>query len=123
MQQRQGDQGGDTAQSGNTAQMPSYMTQPHLSPSERQQRVRLLRERFQWLTQFNDEELEKISFCENGAPMLPGEDYFDISHPERGAFVGRTGEVIPEGACILRKGAMPPVVWSKLQNFPRQQSR
>lgn len=87
-----------------------------------QQRGRLLKERFQWLNQFNDEELEQISLCEAGAPMIPGDDYFDISHPEQGPFTGRAGEVIPEGACLLRKGAMSPATWNKLSNFSGRQS-
>jgi hypothetical protein len=89
----------------------------HLSPDQRREERRLLRDRFQWLNQFSDEELEQISLCEAGAPMVPGDDYFDISHPERGAFTGRTGEVVPEGSCLLRKGAMSPTIWNKLRNY------
>lgn len=131
MQPRSGQPGGGGTPSGaggapNSGAMNAQRTsQSSTSPTsdrKQQERGRLLKERFQWLSQFNDEELEQISLCDAGAPMIPGDDYFDISHPERGPFTGRAGELVPEGACLLRKGAMSPGVWSKLSNFSGRQS-
>jgi len=70
------------------------------------------------LNRFSDEELQKISICETGAEMVPGETYFDISHPESGSFVGLADQLIPEGGCLVRKAAVPKEVWNKLTTYP-----
>ena len=77
-----------------------------------------LRERFQWLNKFSDEELEKISFCEPGSEMQNGDAFFDISNPERGTFSARPGERIPEGGCLVSKKMIPGHLWDKLTQFP-----
>ncbi|HLH73995.1 MAG TPA: hypothetical protein VKX96_11985 [Chloroflexota bacterium] len=84
----------------------------------RMEQAKRLRERFDWLNRFSDEELQQISFCETGAEMVPGETYFDISHPEKGAFVGQQGQLIPEGGCLVRKASVSNEVWNKLTSYP-----
>ena len=84
----------------------------------RREESRRLRERFQWLNKFSDEELELISFCEPGSEMENGDSYFDISNPERGTFTGRQGERIPEGGCLVSKTTIPNHLWNKLTQFP-----
>jgi hypothetical protein len=79
---------------------------------------RLLRARFGWLQRFTDEDLQELSFCESGAPLRPGEYYFDISHPENGAFVGRSDLLVPEGACLVSQRDLSPRIWEKLTRFP-----
>jgi hypothetical protein len=78
----------------------------------------LLRERYSWLQRFSDEELEKVSFCETGDALRPGEKYFDISHPENGAFVARPGLLVPEGSCLVAQRDVSPQIWEKLTRFP-----
>ena len=88
------------------------------STQSRRGEARRLRERFQWLNKFSDEELEKISFCEPGSELVNGDSYFDISNPERGIFTGRQGEAIPEGGCLVSKTMLPGQLWNKLTQFP-----
>ncbi len=97
---------------------PQRHDDPVMSQAQRAQEARRLRDRFAWLNQFSDEELQHISFCETGSEMIPGETYFDISHPEMGVFVGREGQLVPEDACLVRKGTMPTSIWSKLTAYP-----
>jgi hypothetical protein len=82
------------------------------------ERGRLLRERYRWLQRFSDEELQQLSFCEAGEALCPGEKYFDISHPENGAFVARPGLLVPEGSCLVAQRDVSPRTWDKLTRFP-----
>ena len=88
------------------------------TPRSTQQEARRLRERFQWLNKFSDEELEQITFCEPGSEMKGDETYFDISNPERGSFTARSGESVPEGACLVSKKTLSANLWNKLTRFP-----
>ncbi len=97
---------------------PQRQNDPSMTQAQRAEEARRLRDRFSWLNQFTDEELQQIAFCEAGASMVPGETYFDVSHPEMGAFVGQQGQVIPEGGCLVRKGSVPENVWTKLTSYP-----
>lgn len=97
---------------------PQRQNDPVLTEQQRQQEARKLRDRFAWLNSFTDQELEEISFCEAGAAMVPGEVYFDISHPEMGAFVGTPGRLIPEDACLVRKSDVSEQLWAKLTAYP-----
>lgn len=97
---------------------PQRQNDPAMTQAQRAEEARRLRDRFAWLNQFTDEELQQISFCEAGASMVPGETYFDVSHPEMGTFVGQPGQLIPEGGCLVRKGTVPENVWTKLTAYP-----
>ncbi|HUX87438.1 MAG TPA: hypothetical protein VMW65_10585 [Chloroflexota bacterium] len=98
-------------------QQPNRPNQPEMAPRQHQEAARL-RARFEWLNRFSDEELQEISLCETGAEMVSGETYFDISHPEKGPFVGLPGQLIPEGGCLVRKEAVPAGAWNKLTTYP-----
>ena len=97
---------------------PQSHREPEMSQSQRADERRRLRDRYAWLNHFTDEEIEKISFCENGAEMVPGELYFDISNPEHGAFVGQPGQLIPEGGCLVSRSDVPSSIWAKLTSYP-----
>ncbi|MBI4494903.1 MAG: hypothetical protein HY690_19180 [Chloroflexi bacterium] len=73
-----------------------------------------LRQRFQWLQSFTDEELHQISMCAIDEPLRAGEEYFDLSHPEQDLIPGRSGERVPEGACYVARSTLPEQVWRKL---------
>ena len=73
-----------------------------------------LRERYAWLSRFSDDELREISFCQEDDALRDGEQYFDISKPERGIIRGRQGESAPRDSCLIARGAVSPIIWSKL---------
>lgn len=72
------------------------------------------RRRFEWLNRFSDEELKKIDLCTEDEPLRAGEQYFDISHPERGIISGETGQRVPDGACYVARASVTPAIWAKL---------
>ena len=74
----------------------------------------MLKERFDWLESFSDFELKQISYCTKGEPMKRDEEYFDISHPERGIIRGHQGGEIPDGACYVPRSEVPQELWHKL---------
>lgn len=92
-----------------------------MTSTQREEEARRLRDRFNWLTSFSDEELQEITFCDTGAEMVPGDSYFDISNPESGVFVGQPGQLIPKGGCLVQRSTMPPHVWNKLTSYPSGQ--
>lgn len=73
-----------------------------------------LRERFSWLSRFSDDEIREISFCQEGETLREGEQYFDISAPERGIVRGKQGEATSRDSCLIARGAVSPIIWSKL---------
>ncbi len=83
-------------------------------PTTRRETADTLKERYQWLQDFSDDELREISYCGVGESMNPGEMYFDISHPERGIIRGEPGEQIPEDGCYVPKSEIPQQLWDKL---------
>jgi len=97
---------------------PEYQADPVLTGEQRAAEARRLRDRFTWLNQFTDQELQEICFCATGAEMRAGETYFDISHPELGPFEAEPGQIVPEGACLVQKGTVPERLWTKLISYP-----
>ena len=91
----------------------SQTTDP-LEPRLRQETAEKLKERFEWLESFSDDELREITYCTTGTPMSADERYFDLSQPEQGIIQGREGEVIPEGSCYVPKSEVPQRLWDKL---------
>ncbi|MBI2953231.1 MAG: hypothetical protein HYY30_02880 [Chloroflexi bacterium] len=87
----------------------------HSKEEHRRQIAERLRQRYRWLSSFNDDELQEISICtlEEGETQSD-EPYFDLSHPERGSFKGQQGQVVPEGSCYISRGQLPEKVWNKL---------
>ncbi len=75
-----------------------------------------LKERFQWLESFSDDELREISFCRPGEALSGDEIYFDISHPERGVIQGEEGTVSPEESCYVPRSSISRHLWEKLTN-------
>lgn len=74
----------------------------------------MLRRRFAWLRSLSDDELRRISFCEEGDHLHSEEEYFDLSHPERGVFQGKDEETVPEGACFVGRHDVSPETWRDL---------
>ena len=72
-----------------------------------------LRERFAWLNSFEDNELGELVFLSEGETMRPGEEYFDISNPERGIF-GGNGERADEDSRYVPRSEIPGGAWEKL---------
>lgn len=97
---------------------PERESDPQLASAQRVAEARRLRERFAWLNNFTDVELEQICFCETGAEMVPGETYFDISHPENGPFVAQTGQIVLKGGCLVRRREVAETIWQKLISYP-----
>ncbi|MGE5619788.1 MAG: hypothetical protein ACM3US_11085 [Sphingomonadaceae bacterium] len=83
-------------------------------PVARRKTAEKLKERFEWLQSFSDDELRDINYCTTGEPMRDDELYFDISHPERGIIQGQSGERIPEGSCYVPKSEISQGLWDKL---------
>jgi hypothetical protein len=73
-----------------------------------------LRERYAWLNRFSDEEIREISFCRVGDRLREGEQYFDISRPERGIIRGQGSEQVSHESCLIARSAVSPIIWSKL---------
>jgi len=92
------------------------MSQPmgHQRPTTREQTAEKLKERFEWLQSFTDDELREITYCIEGQPMKGDEQYFDISHPEQGVISGIEGQGIPEGSCYVPQSEIPRRLWEKL---------
>ncbi len=72
-----------------------------------------LKQRFQWLESFSDDELAEISYCDPGESISPDEVYFDISNPERGIIQGESGHV-PKDSCYVPRSKLPLHLWDKL---------
>ena len=72
------------------------------------------RRRFAWLNSFTDEELRKISFCDESEELKPGEQYLDLSHPETGVITAEKGQRSPEGSCYVGRGDVSASLWRKL---------
>ncbi len=83
-------------------------------PTIRRQTADKLKERYEWLQSFSDDELREISYCRTGEPMNGEEIYFDISHPELGVIRGESGALIPEDSCYVPKSEIPQHLWDKL---------
>ncbi len=77
----------------------------------------LLRRRFKWLGSFSDDELRQISFCAEGETLSRDEQYFDLSHPERGVIGGDEQQTVPEGSCYVARSRLPATTWRKLTSF------
>ncbi len=73
-----------------------------------------LKNRFRWLQSFSDDELTQISYCTPGEIMSGDEQYFDISHPERGVIQGEEGAPIPPDSCFVPKSEISHPLWDKL---------
>lgn len=73
-----------------------------------------LKQRFRWLQSFTDEELTKISMCEADEPLQQGQEYFDLSSPERGPIPGDAGQRVPEGSCYVPRSSINSELWRKL---------
>ena len=84
------------------------------SADQKSQLAGKLRRRFSWLSQFTDDELMKISFCEAKEPIQPASAYFDLSHPERGVIPARQNMQVPEGSCYVPKEQVTAEIWDKL---------
>ena len=75
--------------------------------------IKKLKQRFDWLESFSDNELGEVIFLRDGESMSPQEEYFDISNPERGIFRGN-GQKADEGSRYVPKSQLPEQVWHKL---------
>lgn len=73
-----------------------------------------LKERFDWLESFSDDELRELMFLREGEPMDARDEYFDISNPEMGILSGREGQSADEGSRYVPKSQVPRDVWEKL---------
>ena len=73
-----------------------------------------LKQRFDWLESFSDDELGQLVFLQGGQPLKPDEEYFDISNPGMGVFHGSEGETASESSRFVPKSGVPDNVWHKL---------
>ncbi len=83
-------------------------------PVTRRETAEKLKDRFEWLQSFSDDELREISYCTPEETMREDEVYFDISHPEVGLIQGKSGEPIPEGSCYVPRSEIRRDLWEKL---------
>jgi hypothetical protein len=91
--------------------------------SERQMRIDDLRSRFKWLESFSDVELREISLCSEDEELEPGQEYFDVSHPERGVITANKGDRSPAGSCYVSRSSVSSQLWKKLVSFGERQAR
>ncbi len=70
--------------------------------------------RFKWLERFDDTELSEITICEAGEPLDPGDQYFDISRPERGIITAGSADRVGEGTCLVSRRRVSDGAWKKL---------
>ncbi len=73
-----------------------------------------LRARFQWLETFTDEELREITIRAEGDELAPGNEYFDLSHPEDGMIVAPKGKRVPHKGAYVARDDVPQAIWDKL---------
>ncbi|MCL4370882.1 MAG: hypothetical protein M1380_08230 [Chloroflexi bacterium] len=83
-------------------------------PTTRRETADKLKERYDWLQNFSDDELHQVTYCSSGETMSGEEVYFDISHPERGVIQGEPGGQIPEDCCYVPKSEVRQDLWDKL---------
>ena len=76
-----------------------------------------LRRRFRWLESFTDDELRELNWCSARGELIPGEDYFDISRPERGAINVDLPTPVREGECCIPRSAVSERLWEKLMRL------
>lgn len=76
-----------------------------------------LRNRFDWLNQFTDDELRDIALCDEETPLREGAQYFDISHPEKGLVVAKSGDRAPRGSCYVWREDVAKRTWDKLLGY------
>jgi len=76
--------------------------------------ARKLRQRFDWLESFTDDELGSLNFLREGDATNPNEEYFDISNPEMGILSSNDLPVVDEGSRYIPKSEVPRDVWDKL---------
>jgi hypothetical protein len=76
-----------------------------------------LRQRYEWLRQFTDDELREISLCNEDEPLQDGAQYFDISQPEQGQIIARGQGKVPAGSCYVWRGSVTEQTWRKLLNY------
>ncbi|MBI4319722.1 MAG: hypothetical protein HY675_14635 [Chloroflexi bacterium] len=82
---------------------------------DRKQMASRLRERYQWLNSFTDDELTKVSTCKlEEGDVQQAEVYFDLSHPEWGHFRGQPGVPVPDGSCFVAQTQIDKNLWNKL---------
>ena len=77
----------------------------------------MLRRRFDWLRSLSDDELRRISICEEGDTLHEDEEYFDLSHPEQGIIRGREVRTVPKGSCFVAHRAVSPATWQRLTGW------
>ena len=85
-----------------------------LGPAVRRETADKLKDRFDWLRTFSDDELREINYCTPDETMRGDETYFDISHPESGVIKGEEGEPIPEDSCYVPRSEVRRELWNKL---------
>lgn len=73
-----------------------------------------LKERFDWLESFSDDELTELRFLNEGDPMGSDDEYFDISNPETGILTGTPGQRADEGSRYVAKSQIPSELWDQL---------
>lgn len=73
-----------------------------------------LRRRFQWLERFTDDELREITIRAEGDELEPGNEYFDLSHPEAGIITAPTGKRVPHKSAYVPRNDVPEALWEKL---------
>ncbi len=76
--------------------------------------ARMLKQRFDWLESFSDNELGEVVFLRDGETFSSRDEYFDISNPERGIFRGQDGQKVDEGSRYVPKSEVPDYIWHKL---------
>ncbi len=90
----------------------------HQTRQEEMQATRL-KNRFAWLNRFTDEELQKITLCEQDDQLEADEEYFDLNRPEQGMVRGVAGGRVPRDSCLVPRSKVTPETWAKLTSLAR----
>ncbi len=83
-------------------------------PTTKDEFLKELRERFEWLDRFTDDELREISICVDSGRLSESDQYVDLSDPERGVIKAKAGDPVPPGACYISRDDVSDELWTKL---------
>jgi hypothetical protein len=87
------------------------------------QKKQQLRERFEWLRDLSDDELAEVSMCEEEGTLSADEEYFDVSHPERGVIRGGEQRTVPQGSCYISKFRISNQAWNRLTEIQQRRTQ
>ncbi len=92
--------------------------QPGVSDDGRARESKLaeLRQKYQWLMSFSDDEIRTVALLDAGQELEPWEQYLVVCHREQGVLrpTHAFGKRVPEGHVYLAQHRVPEATWYRL---------